>query len=120
MTFKSMPNLSERLKYVRKLHNLSQVELAALARTTQQAIQQAEAGKARNPRYLHEIARALELDVNWLVFGEEVRETSANQSQQNTGFEEEVMGVFRGMPEEEQKLMYELMKSRQKNDAGKK
>ncbi len=115
---KSMPSLSERLKYVRKLHNLSQAELAALAKTTQQAIQQAEAGKARSPRYLHEIARALELDMNWMVFGEAVDDQSMNPSSQNHGFEEDVLGVFRSMPQEEQKLMFELMKSRQKNDTG--
>ena len=115
---KSMPSLSERLKYVRKLHNLSQAELAVLAKTTQQAIQQAEAGKARSPRYLHQMARALELDVNWMVFGEAVDDQSTNPPSQNIGFEEEVLDVFRSMPEEEQKLMYELMKSRQKNDAG--
>ena len=50
MKFKKMSKLSARLKYIRAHHDLSQAELAEKAGTTQQAIQQAEKGKARQPR----------------------------------------------------------------------
>ncbi|MEM8833841.1 MAG: helix-turn-helix transcriptional regulator, partial [Pseudomonadota bacterium] len=36
-----MPKLSDRIKYIRKLRDLSQAQLAEMAGTTQQAIQQA-------------------------------------------------------------------------------
>ena len=40
--------------------------LGKLVGTTQQAIQQAEMGKARQPRYLHVIARELDIPVDWI------------------------------------------------------
>lgn len=64
---KNIPDLAERLKYIRKIKGLSQIDLAALCGTTQQAIQQAEAGKAQNPRYLHKLAHALDLPYEWVT-----------------------------------------------------
>ena len=119
MKFKKMPKLSARLKYIRAHHDLSQAELAEKAGTTQQAIQQAEKGKARQPRYLHSLAQALEIDVDWLIFGE-AAQTSEPQQQKDmpvTGFSDkdsEVLDQFYAMPEKDQKLIYELMKSREK------
>lgn len=112
-----MPKLSERLKYVRQLHNLSQAELADKAGTTQQAIQQAEKGKARQPRYLHKMAQSLDLPVNWLVFGEAVIEEEKQDEKKQLGLDDkssDVLENFFAMPEKDQKLIYELMKSRQK------
>lgn len=118
MTFKKMPKLSERLKYIRKLYNLSQAELAEKAGTTQQAIQQAEKGKARQPRYLHRLAQSLELPIDWLVFGDAVSDgEEASTKIKAIGMNDkssDVLENFFAMPEKDQQLIYELMKSRQK------
>lgn len=111
-----MPKLSERLIYIRKYYNLSQVDLAEKAGTTQQAIQQAEKGKARQPRYLNRLATVLELPVEWVVFGEESGSTKSSSSKFVQGFEEkssEILDNFYAMPEKDQKLILELMKARQ-------
>jgi len=110
-----MPELADRLIYIRRVYNLSQVELAEKAGTTQQAIQQAEKGKARQPRYLHRLAHELDISVEWMVFGqiEEISETSDVKTQK--GFSDqhsEVIENFFAMPEKDQKLILELMKSR--------
>ena len=116
MTYKKMPKLSERLKYIRKLHNLSQAELAEKAGTTQQAIQQAEKGKAQQPRYLHKIAQVLDIPVDWMVFGEV--ESGTKTTKKPSGMNDqssEVLDSFFAMPEKDQQLIYELMQSRRKN-----
>lgn len=120
MTYKKMPKLSERLKYIRKLHNLSQAELADKAGTTQQAIQQAEKGKARQPRYLHKLSQSLDIPVDWIVFGEVENSTKTikKTSKKANGLNDqssEVLDSFFSMPEKDQKLIYELMQSRRKN-----
>ena len=110
-----MSKLSERLKYIREHHDLSQVELAAKAGTAQQAIQQAEKGKARQPRYLHRLAQELEIDIDWLIFGEFSSIDKAKTIQKSNGLNEkssEVLESFFSMPEQDQKLIYELMQSR--------
>lgn len=119
-----MPKLSDRLKYVRAYYGLSQVELAEKAGTTQQAIQQAEKGKARQPRYLNQLANALEIPVEWMVFGDAVDSdvgiTQASTNTKNNGLGEkssDVLDQFFAMPKKDQDLIYELMKSRQKKDS---
>lgn len=117
MTFKKMPKLSERLKYVRKRYNLSQVELAEKAGTTQQAIQQAEKGKARQPRYLHKLAQTLELPIDWLIFGDAAPDETDLKQLDVKGLNDkssDVLQNFFAMPKKDQQLIYELMKSRQK------
>ena len=115
MTYKKMPKLSERLKYIRKLHNLSQAELADRAGTTQQAIQQAEKGKARQPRYLHKLAQSLDISVDWVVFGEaENLSTKLKKSNGMNDKSSEVLDNFFAMPEKDQQLIHELMRSRRK------
>lgn len=114
MKLTNMPKLSERLKYIRAYHNLSQTELADKAGTTQQAIQQAEKGKARQPRYLHRLAQALDIPIDWLVFGKITGDISQS-SQKITGFNElstDILDSFFSMTEKDQKLIYELMQSR--------
>ena len=113
-----MPKLSDRLKYIRQSYGLSQDELAAKAGTTQQAIQQAEKGKARQPRYLHNLANALEIDVEWVIFGT-VEGAVKPIETQNDGLEDsasDVLNKFYAMPEKDQELIYELMKSRQQSE----
>ena len=111
-----MPKLSDRLKYIRQYHGLSQGELAQKAGTTQQAIQQAEKGIARQPRYLHRLAQELEISVEWIVFGRaEEKEQTEMQVSPNSGLNDksaDVLNSFFAMPEKDQKLIYELMQSR--------
>jgi len=118
MSFPKTPKLSDRLKYIRTLYGLSQAELAQKAGTTQQAIQQAEKGIARQPRYLNQLASELEIPTAWMVFGEEDKAAPQNSvGKQSNGLNDkstEVLDSFYSMPEKDQKLIYELMQSRKK------
>ncbi len=115
MKLEKMPKLSDRLKHIRASLNLSQVELSNLVGTTQQAIQQAEMGKARQPRYLHKLAQVLELPVEWVLFGE-IEDKKSKLSSGNVFQEKsiEVLENFYAMPKKDQDLLFELMKSRKK------
>jgi transcriptional regulator with XRE-family HTH domain len=116
MKLKKMPKLGDRLIYIRKMYDLSQEELAKKAGTTQQAIQQAETGKARQPRYLHKLAHALDISVEWMVFGDEDKAFKKRGPKSKRGFEEkqsELIDNFFSMSPKDQKLIMELMKSRQ-------
>ena len=111
-----MLKLSERLKYIRAHYGLSQAELADKAGTTQQAIQQAEKGKARQPRYLHRLAQELDIPIDWMIVGDAVKKQTIIVPEEK-GFSDQssdVLDQFFAMPKEDQKLMYELMKSRKK------
>ncbi len=116
---KNIPDLSERLKYIRKIKGLSQIDLARLCETTQQAIQQAEAGKARNPRYLHKLSLELDLPFEWVTMNL-VPEKKADSKP--SGFSDkgrEVLNSFFSMPKKDQALLLELMKTRQVKDSKK-
>ncbi len=109
---KNIPDLAERLKYIRKIKSLSQIDLAKICGTTQQAIQQAEAGKAQNPRYLHKLALELDIPFEWITMN-----LVPSKKPATTGFSDkgkDVLDTFFSMPKKEQALMLELMKSRQK------
>lgn len=107
---KSLPDLADRLIYVRRLKGLTQAELADLAGTTQQAIQQAESGKARNPRYLLHLAQALAIPHEWLAMNMMPGKGAKGLAEK----ENEVLQSFYAMPRKEQTLMLELMKTRGK------
>ncbi|PZQ45378.1 MAG: hypothetical protein DI551_07515 [Micavibrio aeruginosavorus] len=112
---KDIPDLAGRIKYIRHIKGLSQVELADIAGTTQQAIQQAESGKAQNPRYLHTLSHALGIPYEWLT----MNIGAGRNTKPESGFSEkgrEVVESFYAMPKKDQKLILELMKSRQKKD----
>lgn len=66
-----MNSLGERLKYARQRKGLTQSGLAAQSGASQQSVNMAEQGKARRPRSLHEMARALDVSVDWLLTGRE-------------------------------------------------
>ncbi len=68
--------IAERIKQRRLELGLTQVELAELAGTTQQGIVSVETGRTRRPRYLHELAKALKCDVEYLLRGEEASNVS--------------------------------------------
>lgn len=104
-----MPQLSDRLKYLRKIKGLTQADLAKMAQTSQQAIQQAEGGKARNPRYLPRLARAMDVPVEWLSLNERL----TNQPAYGLGEkDDQVLGAFKAMDAKDQQLILELMKTR--------
>jgi transcriptional regulator with XRE-family HTH domain len=109
---KSIPRLSERLKYVRQMAHLTQAELAGMAGTTQQAIQQAETGKARQPRYLHRIARELGVPFEWLAFNEVPGSVKGPVKSGLSERENEVITGFRAMNRKEQNLILDIMKAR--------
>jgi len=114
---KNIPHLSARLKYIRKMLDLSQIQLAEIAGTTQQAIQQAERGKAQNPRYLHKISLELDVPYEWLTMN--LVPDSKGKTVGPGGFSDrgkEVLDNFFAMPKKDQALMLELMKSRQKKE----
>lgn len=113
VVLKNIPELAERLKYIRKINGLSQIDLAEIAQTTQQAIQQAEAGKAKNPRYLHKLSLALDIPYEWLTMNIMVKHESLKTPA--PGFSEkdrDVLESFFAMPKKDQSLLLELMKSR--------
>jgi transcriptional regulator with XRE-family HTH domain len=113
-SLKSILKLSDRLKYIRLIKGLSQVELAEMATTTQQAIQQAETGKARNPRYLHKLSQALGIPFEWLALNEmPVAETSRKKIGLSER-ENEMLQSYRSLPKTEQEIILDIMKARQK------
>lgn len=114
MKYRKMLNLSDRLLYIRRYHNLTQSELAELGDTSQQSIQQAEKGKAHNPRYLHKLAKKLKIPVDWIMTGDAIKE---EKTPDFSGFDEkstDVLKNFFSMPKKDQELIQELMKSRKK------
>ncbi|AWX15584.1 phage repressor [Mergibacter septicus] len=65
-----MPNLSTRLQKLLLKKNVSQSWLAQKVNVSQQSIQKILTGETRNPKYILEIAAALDVDPNWLKTGE--------------------------------------------------
>ncbi len=115
VTLKNIPELAERLKYIRKINGLSQIDVAKICETTQQAIQQAEAGKAKSPRYLHKLSLSLDIPYEWLTMNIVPEDKSAKPSL--SGFSEkdrDVLDSFFAMPKKDQSLLLELMKTRTK------
>jgi phage repressor protein C with HTH and peptisase S24 domain len=65
-----MAGIAERVVKRRQQLGLSQSALARRLNVKPQSIQQLEAGQVARPRYLLELARALEVDAEWLVSGQ--------------------------------------------------
>ena len=112
MELKDIKSLGERLKYIRKEKELSQSDLAKLAGTTQQAIQQAEAGKARNPRYLSRLAQEIGVPFSWLSLN--VVSDEDGKGAYLSAQESEFLNSFKAMDDENQEIILKLMKSRTK------
>jgi transcriptional regulator with XRE-family HTH domain len=66
-----MQTLAQRLKYTREQKGLTQEELAKLAGTTQQNIQNIESEVVLRPRKIGAIAKVLGTSPAWLQFGAE-------------------------------------------------
>lgn len=112
---KNIPDLAGRLKYIRDKKGLSQEDLAQICGTTQQAIQQAEAGKAQNPRYLHKLALTLDIPYEWLTMNLSAEKRSSIKSSGFSEKQREVVDTFFAMPKKDQALLLELMKTRRKD-----
>lgn len=109
-----MPDVGDRIRYVREVLELSQLELAKIAETTQQAIQQAEGGKAKNPRYLHKLSLTLGIPYEWLTMNIMPAREKAGKNQGFSEKDRDVLNTFMAMPKKDQALMLELMKTRVK------
>lgn len=112
---KNMPKLADRMKYVRHVAGLSQVEVAQIAGATQQAIQQAETGQALRPRYLPQLANALGIAHSWLSLN--VLPEDVKKGKYKKGLSEKdshILGAYNAMPKKQQKIMLELMESQKK------
>ncbi|MGQ6548281.1 LexA family protein [Serratia sp. IR-2025] len=62
-------SLAERVKNTRIELGLTQAELAEKVGTSQQGILSIESGRTHRPRYLPELAKALNCDIDWLLTG---------------------------------------------------
>jgi transcriptional regulator with XRE-family HTH domain len=65
-----MDTLGSRLRRKRRERGWTQEELALRAGTNQAVIQKIENGKSLRPRKIDEIARVLDVNPAWLMFGE--------------------------------------------------
>jgi transcriptional regulator with XRE-family HTH domain len=124
MNLPNIPNLAKRILYIRRQFELSQSQLAKLAKTTQQAIQQAEKGKALQPRYLPLIAKELDLPLDWVMVGstdafssEKGKKRKAAPKNMLAERDRQVLEHFKAMPNKDQKLIFELMRNRKKSGA---
>ncbi|MTC71986.1 helix-turn-helix domain-containing protein [Providencia sp. wls1914] len=77
-------SISSRVKSKRIQIGLTQSELAEKAGTTQQSIEQLEGGKTKRPRFLPELAAALNCSVDWLVSGKEENSNIPDKSKWGT------------------------------------
>lgn len=113
MKIKDIKTLAGRLRYIREELNLSQAELASLAKTTQQAIQQAESGKARSPRYLALLAQEVGVPFEWLALN--VLDGNKQSMTHLTAKDTDVLSTFKSMTPDDQSMLLDLMKTRAKN-----
>jgi len=66
-----MEKMSDRLKKLRKSKGLSQTAVGNMVGVAWQNIQNIETGKVVRPRYINELAEALETSVGYLLNGQE-------------------------------------------------
>jgi transcriptional regulator with XRE-family HTH domain len=79
MTEISLPTLGARVRFYRERLGLSQDELALSVGAAQQTIQSLESGKIRKSTFLPHIAKALGVDLDYLLFGRDQTVVSATQ-----------------------------------------
>lgn len=76
-----MDSLGARLRRKRREKGWTQEQLAIQAGTNQAVIQKIENGKSLRPRKIHDIARVLEVNPAWLMFGDRSTSLSAEAVQ---------------------------------------
>ena len=65
-----MNTLPDRLRFAREQLNLSQQQVADAVGMKQPSYYQLEAGKSKRSRFISDIAKVLETNVDWLMYGE--------------------------------------------------
>lgn len=65
-----MNTLPDRLRFAREQLNLSQQQVADAVGMKQPSYYQLEAGKSKRSRFINDIAKVLETNVDWLMYGE--------------------------------------------------
>ncbi|MFV0929340.1 S24 family peptidase [Pseudomonas jessenii] len=65
-----LPTLADRLNHAMSERDIKQESLAVAAGCTQASIQKLSSGKSKKSRFLPAIARALQVDIDWLELGE--------------------------------------------------
>lgn len=104
----TMSTLSERLRFARKLAQLSQEELGRLAHVSQAAISKIERGEQDRTTYIIELADVLNISESWLSTGEgemtaDGSSPSPTQSVKNLSPKERaLLGLFSGMTQDQQ------------------
>lgn len=73
---KAKSQIGKRIRDTRRAKGLTQVQLAALAKTNQAVIQKIENGKSVQPRNIENLAIALDVNPAWLQWGEPYAEKS--------------------------------------------
>lgn len=61
--------LGERVKVKRREMKLTQTKLAEMTGVSQQGINKVECGFISKPRFIYELSKALNCDIEWLVSG---------------------------------------------------
>ncbi len=62
--------LGERLRIARTIQHLTQEELATKVHITKQALQRIESGNTRKSKYLPDLARVLDISLDWLMYND--------------------------------------------------
>lgn len=65
-----MNNIGERIKHIRKINNMTQIEFSNVVGVAQGTLSEIEGGKAR-PSFdmIYEIKKHFQVDLDWLIMG---------------------------------------------------
>lgn len=87
-------DLGARVRELREVRGWSQAELAAkLPDVKQQSIDQLESGKVARPRFLPELATALNVSTQWLLTGEDAKTVQMEATDVDVGLLRQVIAV---------------------------
>ena len=99
--------MAERILIKRKNLGISQVELAAYCKISQQAIAKIEDGRTLKTKYIHKIAECLNVSPSWLEYGEESEKPDVPL---NNVEEAVLLNGFRQLSKESKKAILVLVK----------
>lgn len=100
-------SIGERVREVRKRCHLTQVQLAELIGTSQQALASIESGETQNTSYLLSIARSLNVDPFWLESG--VEESDFRRGISLTNEELKLVTTYRQLSTSNQTLALKIL-----------
>ena len=101
-------SVGERIREIRKRCKLTQVQLAELIGTSQQALASIENGETQNTSYLLSIARSLNVDPFWLESG--VEESSFRAEISLTDEERKLVSTYRQLSTSHKTLALKILK----------